>query len=286
MSLSTLWQDSPKSRSDCVKREPGKKWANSFAIRSVCQLICEAAPHMAKTLTSSEEGKIQRLNCIKITLKIPGESQLAFFSSSKQTNKSISSYCFSAFYWIRESEKIALSIDFGEKPKLKIGITLEIHTNIVYVLASFKYKYLSGRWLLNGSSSTWPSGESGWDDRNGQEAESCHKPVPGHTCPCSDPPTHVTCHVSHVTSDVTWVTMTWPLLTSFQVSGPSTSIAGVSADDCSQDYVIINSAASSLSAPAANTHDRWCGGFFGSAPASITIYTEKLPFQLMVRHYY
>ena len=155
ISLSTLWQDSPKSRSDCVKREPSKKWANSFAIRSVCQLICEA-PHMAKTLTSSEEGKIQRLNCIKITLKIPGESQLAFFSSSKQTNKSISSYCFSAFYWIRESEKIALSIDFGEKPKLKIGITLENHTNIVYALASFKYKYLPGRWLLDGSSSTWP----------------------------------------------------------------------------------------------------------------------------------
>ena len=43
---------------------------------------------------------------------------------------------------------------------------------------------------------------------------------------------------------------------SFQVSGPSTSIAGVSADDCSQDYVVIQSAASALSSPAANTHDR------------------------------
>ena len=43
---------------------------------------------------------------------------------------------------------------------------------------------------------------------------------------------------------------------SFQVSGPSTSIAGVSADDCSQDYVVIQAAASALSSPAANTHDR------------------------------
>ena len=43
ISLSTLWQDSLKSRSDCVKREPSKKWANSFAIRPVCQLIREAA---------------------------------------------------------------------------------------------------------------------------------------------------------------------------------------------------------------------------------------------------
>ena len=51
---------------------------------------------MLKTLTTSKEGKIQRLNCIKITLKIPGESQLAFFWSSKQTNKGNSSYCFSA----------------------------------------------------------------------------------------------------------------------------------------------------------------------------------------------
>ena len=45
-------------------------------------------------------------------------------------------------------------------------------------------------------------------------------------------------------------------MSSFQVSGPSTSIAGVSADDCSQDYVLIQSAASALSSPAANTHDR------------------------------
>ena len=93
ISLSTLWQDSLKSRSDCVKRERGKKWANSFAIRSVSW---SAKPHMLKTLTTSKEGKIQRLNCIKITLKIPGESQLAFFWSSKQTNKGNSSYCFSA----------------------------------------------------------------------------------------------------------------------------------------------------------------------------------------------
>ena len=37
-------------------------------------------------------------------------------------------------------------------------------------------------------------------------------------------------------------------VSSFQVSGPSTSIAGVSADDCSQDYVVIQSAASTLTA--------------------------------------
>ena len=45
-------------------------------------------------------------------------------------------------------------------------------------------------------------------------------------------------------------------VSSFQVSGPSTSIAGVSADDCSQDYVVIHSSASALNSPAANTHDR------------------------------
>jgi len=80
---------------------------------------------------------------------------------------------------------------------------------------------------------------------------------------------------------IEWTTVS---TTGFQISGPAPgTAAGVTADDCSQDYVIIYSGASSLTE---NTrYDRWCGGLLADPSPSttaITVYSDKLPFQLLV----
>jgi len=68
--------------------------------------------------------------------------------------------------------------------------------------------------------------------------------------------------------------------TSFQISGPATTQTGARADSCTTDYLIINGATNT---PTSNPrYDRYCGGYFGSAPASVTVKTEKIPFHMTV----
>ena len=109
-----------------------------------------AKPHMAKTLTTSKEGKIQRLNCIKIALKIPEGSQLAFFLSSKQTNKSISSYCFALSCIEIQRLPWVFTFEIGETLR-SFNIKWKSHSRfILNILASFKNESLPGRWRLGG----------------------------------------------------------------------------------------------------------------------------------------
>ena len=104
---------------------------------------------MLKTLTTSKEGKIQRLNCIKIFLKIPGESQLAFFRSSKQTNKGNSSYCFSALLKIAK---------IFPRDAIILGVTLALETHI-NKLRNYNSNPLDGVW---GPRQSWISTWTGW----------------------------------------------------------------------------------------------------------------------------
>ena len=115
-----------------------------------------AKPHMVKTLTTSKEGKIQRLNCIKITLKIPEGSQLAFFLSSKQTNKSISSYCFALCCIEIQRLPWVFTFEIGETLR-SFNIKWKSHSRfILNILASFKNEYLPGRWRLGGQARATP----------------------------------------------------------------------------------------------------------------------------------
>ena len=90
------------------------------------------------------------------------------------------------------------------------------------------------------------------------------------------------------------------MASSFQISGPAASLTGVTGDDCSQDYVLVYSAAASPTAVGTNRYDviliiffiiiiiiiRWdkmCGAYWGvSGNPGITVYSTKLPFQLLV----
>ena len=70
------------------------------------------------------------------------------------------------------------------------------------------------------------------------------------------------------------------------MSGSSTSLAAVVGDTCTTDYVIIQSGGSTLPpTPAATRYDRFCGGVLGGpgATTTITIYSNKLPFNMIVR---
>ena len=81
---------------------------------------------------------------------------------------------------------------------------------------------------------------------------------------------------------IAWASVT---STSFKLSGSSTSLAGVVADTCTSDYVILQSGGSSLPpTPAPTRYDRFCGGVLGGpgATSTITIYTLKLPFNMIV----
>ena len=75
------------------------------------------------------------MNCIKITLKIPGESQLEFFRSSKQTNKGNSSYCFSAL--LKIAKKFPRDVKFNN--------TWEYNWRLIY---TFKLQQHHARWRL------------------------------------------------------------------------------------------------------------------------------------------
>ena len=88
------------------------------------------------------------------------------------------------------------------------------------------------------------------------------------------------------------------MASSFQISGPAASLTGVTGDDCSQDYVLVYSAAASPTAVGTNRYgviliiffiviiirwDKMCGAYWGVAGTStITVYSTKLPFQLLV----
>ena len=95
------------------------------------------------------------------------------------------------------------------------------------------------------------------------------------------------------------------MASSFQISGPAASLTGVTGDDCSQDYVLVYSAAASPTAVGTNRYgvihyhyhylimiiimiiiirwDKMCGAYWGvSGNPGITVYSTKLPFQLLV----
>jgi len=73
--------------------------------------------------------------------------------------------------------------------------------------------------------------------------------------------------------------------TSFKLSGPSTSLASVAGDLCTNDYIVLQSGGSALPpTPAPARYDRFCGGLLAAdgGTSTITIYTQKLPFNMIV----